>query len=102
VADGYAVQHESMAKGATAVEEAATLIGGHLKTLDSEVQTMFGGWNSRASKAFATVHMNWTEQQTKLQTALVDMHTALVSTNQTYQAQEEQESSAFGNIAGQL
>ena len=102
VATGYEVQHESMAKGATAVEEAAGLISGHLNTLDTEVTTMFGGWDSRARKAFAQVHVNWAQQQQKLQTALTEMHAALISTNQTYVAQEEQQAGAFGNIAGQL
>lgn len=91
-----------MVKGASAVEEASTLIAGQLKTLDAEVQSMFGGWNSRAQKSFATLHVSWVEQQQKLQTALVDMHSALVSTNQTYVAQEETEAGAFSHIAGQL
>ncbi len=102
VATGYEVTHDAMAKGATAVEEAATQISGHLRTLDAEVQSMFGGWSGRAQKSFATVHMNWVEQQTKLQTALTEMHSALVSTNQTYLQQEEEQSSQFSNIAGQL
>ena len=91
-----------MAKGATAVEEAATLIGGHLRTLETEVNSMYGGWSSRAQRAFSTVHISWQEQQQKLQRALTEMHAALVSTNQTYLAQEEQQSAAFNGIAGQL
>jgi WXG100 family type VII secretion target len=91
-----------MAKGATAVEEAATQITGHLRTLDTEVTTMYGGWQSRAQKSFQTLHLNWVQQQEKLQTALTQMHAALVSTNQTYVAQEDQQSAAFGKIAGQL
>jgi len=102
VATGYEVQHEAMAKGATAVEEAAGLINGHLRTLDTEVTSMYGGWNSRAQRAFSTVHVNWAQQQQKLQTALTEMHAALISTNQTYVAQEEQQSQSFGHIAGQL
>jgi len=91
-----------MAKGATAVEEAASLIGGNLRTLEAEVSSMYTGWNSRAQKAFHTVHISWQEQQQKLQTALTEMHGALVSTNQTYLSQEEQQSAVFNGIAGQL
>ncbi len=91
-----------MAKGAASVEEASTLIDGHVKTLNSEVETMFGGWSSQAQRSFANLHANWVEQQQKLLTALRDMHTALVSTGHTYAAQEEQEAGAFGHIAGQL
>lgn len=91
-----------MAKGAGAVEEATTLIDGHVKALNAEVESMFGGWSSQAQRSFAGLHSNWVAQQQKLLTALRDMHSALVSTQQTYAAQEEQEASAFGNIAGQL
>jgi WXG100 family type VII secretion target len=102
MAQGYAVEQESMAKGAAAVEEASTLIDGHMKTLNSEVESMFGGWSSQAHRSFATLHTNWVEQQQKLLTALRDMHTALVSTGQTYSTQEEQQAGAFSHISGQL
>jgi WXG100 family type VII secretion target len=102
MANGYAVEQESMAKGAQAVEEATSLITGHVRTLDSEVSTMFGGWSSQAQRSFANLHTNWVGQQQKLLTALQDMHAALVSTGATYASQEEQQAGAFGNIAGQL
>jgi len=91
-----------MTKGASAIDEASTTIDGQLKKLDSEVQTMFSGWSSEGQRSFSQLHLNWTQQQTKLLTALREMHTALVSTGKTYQAQEEQQSGAFNNIAGQL
>jgi WXG100 family type VII secretion target len=98
----YSVQQEAMAKGALAVDEASTRIDGHLKQLDGEVQTMFSGWSSDASRSFARLHVSWAEQQTKLLTALREMHGALVATGQTYAAQEEQQSGSFSHIAGQL
>jgi WXG100 family type VII secretion target len=99
---GYAVEQESMAKGAAAVEEATTLIDGHVKALNAEVESMFGGWSSQAQRSFANLHSNWVAQQQKLLTALRDMHTALVSTGQTYASQEEQQAGAFSHISGQL
>lgn len=102
MAQGYSVQQESMTRGAAAVEEASALIDGHVKTLNSEVESMFGGWSSQAQLAFANLHTNWVEQQQRLLTSLRDMHAALVTTGQTYVAQEEQQSGAFSNIAGQL
>jgi WXG100 family type VII secretion target len=102
VTDGYALQQESMAKGAAAVGEATALIDGQVKTLNAEVESMFGGWSSQAQRSFANLHTSWVAQQQKLLTALGDMHTALVSTQQTYTAQEEQQSGAFSHIAGQL
>jgi WXG100 family type VII secretion target len=102
VAGGYDVQQDSMAKGAAAVDEAGTLIKGHMQTLDSEIQTMFGGWNSGASRSFGNLHANWVAQQQKLTNALNEMHGALIQTKQTYAAQEESQTSQFDNIAGQL
>lgn len=102
MANGYSLEQQSMAKGAAAVEEATTLIDGHVKTLNSEVETMFGGWSSDAQRSFANLHASWVTQQQKLLTALADMHTALVATGQTYANQEQQQASVFGNIAGQL
>jgi WXG100 family type VII secretion target len=100
MAGQYSLEQESMAKGATAVDDASVQIDGHLKRLDSEVNTMFGGWNSQAQKKFQTLHMRWVEEQSKLTTALRDMHTALVATGQTYAQQEEAQGSAFDHIAG--
>lgn len=102
MAQGYSVQQESMARGATAVEEATSLIDGHVKTLNSEVESMFGGWSSQAQLAFANLHTSWVEQQQVLLNSLRDMHTALVSTGQTYSNQEESQAGAFSHIAGQL
>jgi WXG100 family type VII secretion target len=102
MASGYNVQQETMAKGAQAVDSATEQINGHLQRLDSEVQTMFGGWKGNAQRAFGELHANWVNQQQKLQQALRDMHEALVATGKTYDAQEEQQAGQFGNIAGQL
>jgi WXG100 family type VII secretion target len=102
VAGGYDVQQEAMQKGATAVDETTTLIKQHMQTLDSEIQTMFGGWNSGAARSLGNLHAAWVGQQQKLVNALAEMHTALVQTRQTYAAQEESQTSSFDNIAGQL
>lgn len=102
MAGGYSVEQEAMARGSQAVEEATVLIGGQVKRLDSEVQAMFGGWGGQAQVAFANLHGNWVAQQQKLLAALRDMQAALVSTSRTYAAQEEEQSGAFGHIAGQL
>lgn len=102
MAGEYSVEQEAMAKGATAIDDASTKIDGHLRKLDGEVQTMYSGWSSEGQRAFAGLHVRWTQEQTKLLTALREMHTALVSTSKTYQAQEEQQSGAFNHIAGAL
>jgi WXG100 family type VII secretion target len=102
MAGGYEVQQEAMGRGASAVDEASTQINQHMQTLDSEIQTMFGGWQSGAARSFGNLHTNWVAQQQKLVSALQEMHSALVQTSQTYSAQEESQTSQFDNIAGQL
>jgi WXG100 family type VII secretion target len=102
MAGEFSVQQEAMTKGAQAVDDASSKIDGHLKQLDGEVQTMFSGWSGDAQRAFSQLHLNWSEQQTKLLTALREMHGALVSTGHTYASQEEQQSGSFNHIAGQL
>jgi len=102
VPDGYSVSQEAMVKGAQAVDEATRLIKQHMLQLDSEVQTMFGGWQSTAAKSFGNLHASWIAQQQKLQGALEDMHNALVQTKQTYAAQEDDQSGQFNSITGQL
>lgn len=99
---GYSVAQESMAKGASAVEDAGVQIDGLLKKLDSEVQAMFGGWSSQAQRSFAGLHTNWVGQQNKLVGSLREMHAALVSTSATYERQEESQAAAFGHIQGAL
>jgi WXG100 family type VII secretion target len=102
LAQGYSVEQDSMRRGASALEDASVLIDGHIKTLNSEVEALTGGWRGQAQTAFVNLHANWTEAQTRLLTALRDMHTALVSTGQTYTSQEQNQAGAFSNIAGQL
>lgn len=99
---GYGTEQESMTRGAAAVEEAATTITQQLGRLDSEVETMFGGWSSDAQRSFAALHAAWAEQQQKLVGALHQMHVALVKTGQAYAAQEEQQSDTFRNMSGDV
>lgn len=91
-----------MAKGASAVAEAAERIKGHMQQLNTEVETMMSGWSSEASRSFTALHENWIAQQNKLQNALQGMHEALMQTQNTYSQQETNQSSQFSNIAAQL
>jgi WXG100 family type VII secretion target len=102
VGSGYGLEQDTMQKGAQAVDEATALIRQHMQQLNTEVETMFGGWRSQAQGSFAVLHENWVSQQTKLHTALQEMHAALVQTATTYAGQEEHQASQFNNIAGQL
>ena len=99
---GYETESESMAKGAQAVEEATTLIHGHLGTLQQHVDTMLSQWRGGASHSFGNAHAAFAEQGQKLNNALRTMHEALVQTAQAYQAQEADGSASFNSIATQL
>jgi WXG100 family type VII secretion target len=102
MATGYNVEQQSMARGAQALEDATQRISTVLKTLDADMQSMAQGWQSDASRVFMQLHMNWSEQQNKLVTALQSMHETLVSTSHSYVNQESQQSSSFQNIANAL
>ncbi len=99
---GYTNEAESMAKGAQAVEEATTLIHGHLGTLRQHVETMQSQWRGDASVSFGNAHAAFAEQGQKLNNALRTMHEALVQTTKTYEAQEADHSASFNSIATQL
>jgi WXG100 family type VII secretion target len=102
VVAGFGTESESMAKGAQAVDEATTLIHGHLGTLQQHVDTMLSQWRGGASQSFGNAHAAFAEQGQKLNNALRTMHEALVQTAHTYQAQEADGSASFDSIATQL
>lgn len=99
---GFGTSREAMAAGAVKVDEAAGAVQGHITALRGEVEQMLAGWQSDASGAFATLHQNFEAEANKINTALRNMHEALVSTHATYNANEEQQTSAITGMAGQI
>jgi len=99
---GFTNESEAMRKGADALDEATGQIKGHLGNLQQHVDHMLSKWSGNAARSFGGAHGQFAEQGQKLTSALANMHTALVQTTKTYQATEEQGSSHFNNIAGQL
>lgn len=99
---GFTNESDAMRKGADAVDEAAGHIKTHLGTLQQHVDHIMSKWSGNAARSFGGAHGLFHEQGQKLQSALANMHTALVQTAKTYQATEEQGSGQFSNIAGQL
>lgn len=98
----YSTSQEAMAQGATKVDEAANQIQGHIGNLRSEVETMMGGWRGEAAGAFVQVHDAFEQQANKINTALRQMHEALVSTHRTYGSQESDQSQTLTGLAGQI
>jgi len=99
---GFTNESESMRKGAEAVDEATGHIKTHLGTLQHYVDDMMSQWRGNAARSFGGAHGAFAQQGEKLNNALRNMHTALVQTSQTYAAQEQEGSSSFNHIAGQL
>lgn len=98
----YTTSQEAMAQGANKVDEAATQIQGHVSNLRSEVETMMGGWKGDAASSFVQVHEAFEQQANKINNALRQMHSALVSTHQTYGTQESNQTQTLSGLAGQI
>ena len=98
----YTTSQEAMQQGATKVDDAAGLIQGHISNLRSEVETMMGGWSGAAANAFIGVHESFESQANKINSALRQMHEALVSTHRTYGAQESTQTETLTGLAGQI
>jgi WXG100 family type VII secretion target len=102
VVDGFTNEHDSMVKGAQAVQDAHQKIHGQLGKLQQQVDDMLSQWSGGASRSFHGAHAAFAEQGMKLNNALDNMHQALVATTQSYTQTEDEHSSTFNNIAGQL
>jgi WXG100 family type VII secretion target len=102
VANQYTTSQEAMAQGANKVDEAATQIQGHISNLRTEVETMMGGWRGEAASSFVQVHDSFEQQANKINNALRQMHSALLSTHQTYGTQETNQTETLTGLAGQL
>jgi WXG100 family type VII secretion target len=87
-----------MQAGANAVESAQQAIQGHIGTLRGEVETMMGGWRGEAAGAFTNVHNSFEENAGRINSALQQMHEALVATHQTYGTQESDQSQTFTSM----
>jgi WXG100 family type VII secretion target len=102
VTQQFGVQQESMAQAATKVEDASVQIGQHINTLRSEVETMSAGWRGNAAGAFMQVHESFEVQANKINTALKQMHEALLATGRTYGTQESEQTSTLQGLSGQI
>lgn len=102
MAGSFATSQEAMAAGAAHVDEATQLVQGQIGSLRNEVETMLGGWGGNAASAFGGLHQNFESQANKINSALIAMQEALVSTRTTYVNQEEQEASSISSLSGQI
>jgi WXG100 family type VII secretion target len=98
----YTTSDQAMASGASKVEDATVQIAQVLQTLDREVTTMTGGWKGDGANSFMQVHEAFTSQANKINTALKNMHEALVANRTTYVNQESDQSSSFNSMAGRI
>jgi WXG100 family type VII secretion target len=102
VAGGYDVQHDSMVRGAQAIDETSGVIRSLLSTLDNEFLTLKASWRGTGAQSFDRVSAQWAAQQRQLVEALDAMHVALVGTHQQYIRQEEATADQFSQVASSL
>jgi WXG100 family type VII secretion target len=99
---GYGYSADVMGQSAQKIDDAHTLIRGHLTSLTGAVDSMMAGWRSQSATAFTTVHLEWDQQTRKLNDALTNMAAALRTTGTQYAAQEETGTQTFGGIVNNL
>ncbi|HEY3631326.1 MAG TPA: WXG100 family type VII secretion target [Jatrophihabitantaceae bacterium] len=99
---GFGTSEEAMQAGANAVESATQAIRGHISTLRSEAEQMMSAWKGEAAGAFSSVHASFEENAARINSALQQMHEALVATHRTYGTQESNQSQTFTNMNSQI
>ena len=95
----FTTSEQSMANGASKVDEASTQITQVLSKLGSEVDQLRSGWRGQGANSFMQVHEAFGQQANKINTALKNMHDALVSNKTTYATQESDQSQSFSTLA---
>lgn len=98
----FTTDQDLMRQGAIKVEDATAQIQSLLTQLRGGVDAMMGGWRGTASSAFAQVHEGFELQAKRINSALADIHTALVATGRTYEQQESSQTESFSGLAGQI
>lgn len=98
----FSTDQDLMRQGAVKVEDATVNIQTLLGQLRGSIDVMMGGWRGEASTQFVRVHEAFEGQAKKINTALADIHQALVATGSTYATQESSQTESLSGLAGQI
>ena len=84
------------------VSEAKSELDGQLGSLRGKLSGIGGQWKGAGSTSFQSVMTRWDDQSRRITGALNDFEANLRSSEQTYNASDEAQSSSFTNLGGRL
>ena len=88
--------------GADAVSQARTELTGQTKALEGKLSGIGSAWQGQGAIAFQSLMNRWREDTTKLISSLDVFETNLRSSQTTYTAADDTQSSTFSKFSGML
>jgi len=95
-------QDQALNRGATMVSEARQDLESQLAQLQGKLANIGSMWRGAGSQAFGSVMTRWNDQTRRITGALNDFEANLRSSEQTYNASDEAQSSSFTNLGARL
>jgi WXG100 family type VII secretion target len=98
----FGTTFDEMNKAAQAVEQTVTEIQSETRSLVSSLEPIASAWQGSASSAFQQLISRFSEDASKLTTALDAIGQALQANNKNYTAVEETNSTSISKLLGGL
>lgn len=95
-------QDQALTRGAQMVVSARGDLDQQLSALRGKLSGIGSQWRGSGSAAFQQVMTRWDEDARKIISALDEFETNLRTSEQTYNTNDEAQSSSFGKLAGRL
>jgi WXG100 family type VII secretion target len=95
-------QDQALTRGAQMVSSARGDLEQQLSGLRGKLSGIGQQWRGAGSTAFQQVMNRWDEDSRKITSALNEFEANLRSSEQTYNANDEAQSSTFGKLSGRL
>ena len=95
-------QDQALTRGAQMVVSARGDLEQQLSSLRGKLSGIGAQWQGAGSAAFTQVMTRWDEDARKITSALNEFEANLRTSEQTYNANDETQSSSFNKLAGRL
>lgn len=88
--------------GASAVAQSRGELQRELDVLRGKLESLRGAWAGQGAGAFQTLMLRWNEDATKIINALNEFESNLISSQSTYTAADDAQSSAMSRLTSRL
>jgi|1186.fasta_scaffold53060_2 WXG100 family type VII secretion target len=95
-------QDQALTRGAQMVSSARGDLEQQLSSLRGKLSSIGAQWRGSGSTAFQRVMVQWDEDARKIISALNEFEANLRTSEQTYNANDEAQSSTFSKLSGRL